>query len=215
VPVDIYRRFFVCDGGIMPALKSTNFKGRIVWLGLNANRKDTLRSVPVPEMELTLAGCAGESHAGLTRPSCARVVGQYPRGTEIRNTRQLSIMSAEELAQIAEKMCIEAVDPAWLGLSMVVEGIPDFTLIPPSSRLQVGDGATLTLDMENRPCNLPAPVIDAESPGMGRAFKQAAKGLRGVTAWVERAGILRVGDDIVLHIPDQPVWPHMARARLQ
>ncbi len=199
----------------MPALKPTDYKGRIVWLGVNANRVETLLSVSVPDMELTLAGCAGESHAGLSRPSCGRVAGQYPRGTEIRNTRQLSIMSAEELAQIAVKMGIASVDPAWLGLSMVVEGIPDFTLIPPSSRLQADGGATLTVDMENRPCNLPGPVIDAESPGMGRAFKQAAKGLRGVTAWVERAGILRVGGEIILHIPDQPVWPHLARARQQ
>ena len=199
----------------MPALLPTDFKGRIVWLGVNANRNDTLRNDSVPEMDLTLAGCAGESHAGLTRPSCSRVVGQYPRGTEIRNTRQLSIMSAEELAKIAAKMGIAAVDPAWLGVSMVVDGIPDFTLIPPSSRLQADSGATLTVDMENRPCNLPARVIDEDSPDMGRAFKQAAKGLRGVTAWVERAGILRVGGEIILHIPDQPVWPYLARARQQ
>jgi len=192
----------------MPALLPTDFIGRIVWLGLNANRDETLCNASVAEMDLTLAGCPGESHAGLTRPSCSRVVGQYPRGTEIRNTRQLSIMSAEELAQIAAKMGIEAIEPAWLGVSIVVEGIPDFTLIPPSSRLQADGGATLTVDMENRPCNLPARVIESESPGMGRAFKQAAKRLRGVTAWVERAGILRVGGKIVLHIPDQPVWPH-------
>ncbi|WP_457645295.1 MOSC domain-containing protein [Profundibacter sp.] len=199
----------------MPALKPTDYKGRIAWLGVNVDRKDTLCSVPVPEMELTLAGCAGESHAGLTRPSCSRVVGLYPRGTEVRNTRQLSIMSAEELARIAAKMGIEAVDPAWLGLSMVVEGIPDFTLIPPSSRLQVGDGATLTVDMENRPCVLPGPVINRHFPDKGKLFKPAAKNLRGVTAWVERAGLLRVGDRIILHIPDQPVWPHLARARRQ
>jgi MOSC domain-containing protein YiiM len=50
-------------------------------------------------------------------------------------------------------------------------------------------------------------------PGYGKAFKGAAKGLRGVTAWVEREGMLRVGDTITLHVPDQPVWPHLDAAR--
>jgi len=199
----------------MPALKPTDFKGRIVWLGVNANRDDTLCNVPVSEMELTLAGCPGESRAGMTRPSCGRVQSQYPRGTEIRNTRQLSIVSAEELAIIASNMGVETFDPAWISASMVVEGIPDFTMIPPSSRLQFTSGATLTVDMENRPCVLPAPVINAHLPGKGKLFKTAAKKLRGVTTWVERAGILRVGGGIILHIPDQPAWPHLTRARQQ
>ena len=199
----------------MPALLPTNFKGRIAWLGVNTNREDTLCNVSVSEMELTLAGCASESRAGLTRASCGRVQAQYPRGTEIRNTRQLAIVSAEELAIIARNMGVDVIDPAWLSTSMVVEGIADFTMIPPASRLQSSSGATLTVDMENRPCVLPAPVINAHFPDKGKLFKPAAKNLRGVTAWVERAGILRVGDEIVLHIPDQPVWPHLASARQQ
>jgi hypothetical protein len=43
-------------------------------------------------------------------------------------------------------------------------------------------------------------------PGKGAAFKPAAKGLRGVTAWVEREGLFRIGDAITLHIPDQRAW---------
>ena len=82
----------------------------------------------------------------------------------------------------------------------------DFTHLPPSSRLQMSDGTTLTVDMENQPCHLPAPVIDEDAPGHGRAFKQAAKGRRGVTAWVEREGNLRVGDSVTLHIPAQRAW---------
>ena len=197
----------------MPALLPTTFTGRITWLGANASRDDTLRNVAVQEMKLTFAGYSKESRAGLTRPSCSRVVGQYERGTEIRNTRQICIVSAEELAMIAANMGIDAIDPAWLSTSVVVEGIPDFTLVPPASRLQTQDGTTLTVDIENRPCNLPAPVINEDAPDMGRKFKLAAKNLRGVTAWVEREGILRVGDEISLHIPDQPAWPHLDAAR--
>jgi MOSC domain-containing protein YiiM len=158
------------------------------------------------EVAVSYAGIAGEEHAGLTRPSCSRVVAQYPKGTEIRNVRQFSVLSVEELAAIAAKMGVARIDPAWVGASLVVEGIPDFTHLPPSSRLQGPDGVTLVVDMENRPCHLPAKVIDAHLPGVGGRFKAAAQGRRGVTAWVEREGVLRLGEMLRLHVPDQRGW---------
>ena len=88
----------------MPALKPTDYTGRIAWLGHVADRDAALASAPADEMILTFAGPQGEDHGGLTRPSCSRVLSQYPRGTEIRNTRQLSVVSAEELAQIATEL---------------------------------------------------------------------------------------------------------------
>lgn len=190
----------------MPALKKTDVTGRIVWLGLVADRAAGLPSAPVDRINARFSGPEGEAHGGLTRPSCSRVLGQYPRGTEIRNTRQFSILSAEELAEIAERMGVARLDPALVGASMVVEGIPDFTHLPPSSRLQGAGGATLVVDMENRACQLPAPFIEAAHPGRGAAFKSAANGRRGVTAWVEREGVFALGEAVTLHIPDQRAW---------
>jgi MOSC domain len=197
----------------MPALLPTAFYGEITWLGAVPDRDAALASTALDEMVLTFAGFGGEAHGGLTRPSCSRVTAQYPRETEIRNTRQLSVISAEDLTKIAAGMGVAALHPGLLGASMVIAGIPDFTRLPPGSRLQAEGGATLVVDMENRPCNLPAKPIDAEGPGNGRAFKAAAKNLRGVTAWVEREGVLHLGERIRLHVPDQPAWPHLAAAR--
>lgn len=197
----------------MPALKPTLFSARITWLGLVEDRATSLRATPRDEVMATFAGVAGEDHAGLTRPACSRVAAQHKRGTEIRNTRQFSIVSAEELAEIAERMGIARFDPAWIGASMVIEGIPDVSHLPPSARLQGPSGATLVVDMQNRPCHLPAKVIDAEQQGVGGAFKKAANGRRGITAWVEREGRLAVGDTLTLHVPDQRVWAHLAEAR--
>lgn len=198
----------------MPALIPTRYTATVTWLGHNTDRGAALETVALTEMPLTFAGYAGESRSGLTRPSDSRVVAQYRRGTQIRNTRQLSILSAEDLAAIAAEMGIEALDPALLGASMVLEGIPDFSHVPPSARLQDEDsGTTLTVDMENRPCTLPAKPIEARHPGFGRAFKRAALHRRGVTAWVEREGTIRLGATLRLHIPDQPVWSHLDAAR--
>src|SRR6056297_2375279 len=197
----------------MPALLPTDFTARITRLGRVAHREASLCAEPLSEIMATYAGVEGEEHAGLTRPSCSRVTSQYPRGTDIRNVRQFSILSAEDLDAIATRMGMGAINPAWVGASMVLQGIPDFTHVPPSSRLQSSAGTTLVVDMENRPCHLPAKVIDEDAPGNGKAFKTAAKGRRGVTAWVEREGILRVGDMVTLHVPDQRPWPHMKAIR--
>ncbi|WP_298430040.1 sulfurase [uncultured Jannaschia sp.] len=190
----------------MPALAPTEIYGTVTWLGTVPDRDAALASTPRETLRLTFAGPVDEAHGGLTRPSCSRVTAQHPKGTEIRNVRQLAVVSEEELAQIAADIGVERFDPAWIGATLVLRGIPDFTHLPPSARLQAEDGATIVVDMENRPCNLPAPVIDAAAPGHGRAFKAAAKGLRGVTAWVEREGELRRGGRLRLHLPDQRAW---------
>ncbi len=190
----------------MPALIPTDIIGRITWLGYVPDRDAALSSIPVEEIHASFAGLEGEAHGGLTRPSCSRVTSQHPRGTEIRNVRQLAVLSQEELDAIAGELDLERLDPALTGASLVIEGIPDFTHVPPSSRLQAASGTTLVVDMENQPCQLPAREIEMHLPGHGRGFKAAAADRRGITAWVEREGMLRVGEEIRLHVPAQRAW---------
>lgn len=191
----------------MPALKPTEHRGTIVWLGRVPDRETPeITTVGMTEMPLGFAGIEGSIHGGLTRASCSRVTRQYPKGTEIRNVRQLSVVSAEELETIAARLDLASIEPRWLGASIVVSGIPDFSHLPPSSRLQSESGCTITVDMQNRPCHFPGLSIDKDFEGAGKGFKAAAEGLRGVTAWVEREGVLRMGDVLTLHIPDQRPW---------
>jgi hypothetical protein len=190
----------------MPALEPTDHYATITWLGRVRDRDAKLSSDPVDTLELTFAGVEGEVHSGLTRPSCSRVLSQYPRDTTIRNVRQLSILSSEELEEIAAGMGLDRLEPRFVGASLVIAGIADFTRVPPASRLQSESGTTLTIDMENRSCNLPGREIEAAHPGVGRAFKAAAAGRRGVTAWVEREGQLVLGERMRLHVPSQRGW---------
>jgi hypothetical protein len=197
----------------MPALKRTSITARVLWIGRVTDQDENLRSEALEAAELRFSGIEGECHGGLTRPSCTRVRDLYPKGTEIRNTRQLSIVSQEEMDAIAADMKLARLLPEWLGASMVIEGIPDFTHVPPGSRLLASGGASLCIDLENRPCVLPGREIDRDHPGIGARFRHAARNRRGVTAWVEREGRLTLGDRLTLFIPDQPVWPHLAAAR--
>jgi hypothetical protein len=182
--------------------------GTVVWLGRQPVpvEKLVITSEPVEAMPLSFAGPEVEVHAGETRPSCSRVLGLYPRGTTIRNVRQLCVVSVEEMAAVAGELGIAEFDYAWVGASVVIAGIPDFTHLPPSSRLQGPDGVTIVVDMENLPCQEPAVTIEQVLPGQGKGFKAAAKGRRGVTAWVERPGVLRLGDVVTLHVPAQRAW---------
>ncbi|PYG28535.1 MOSC domain-containing protein [Pelagimonas varians] len=189
----------------MPALKQTDFFATITWLG-TVPLGDGLRAVPAQDMTLDWDGPLGEKHGGRTRPSCSRVTSQHTRGTDIANVRQLSVVSQEELDAIARDMGLGGLEPEWLGATLVIQGIADFSFVPPSSRLQAENGTTLIIDMNNRPCIYPAKEIESDKPGFGPKFKSAANGRRGVTAWVERPGVLAMGDRMRLHIPDQRQW---------
>jgi len=190
----------------MPSLVPTDHKAEIVWIG-SVRGADTIRSEPRATLTLTFDGAVEEGrHAGRNRASCSRVTSQHPKGTEIANVRQLCIVSGEEMVTIAADLGLDALDPEWLGASLVLRGISDFTHVPPSSRLQGPDGATLVIDMENRPCTLVSREIETDRPGHGKCFKTAAYDKRGVTAWVERPGSLKVGDVLTLHVPDQRGW---------
>ena len=56
----------------------------------------------------------------------------------------------------------------------MVSGLPDFSHVPPSSRLQGPDGTAFLVDMENLPCNFPAWVIETVYEGHGKVFLKAA-----------------------------------------
>src|SRR3954452_11149033 len=94
----------------------------IVRRALVARDRDSLVTAPEARINLTWEGVEGDRHAGLTRRSDSRTP-HYRRGTEIRNTRQVSLVSAEELAVIADRLGMLRVLPEWLGANLTVAGI--------------------------------------------------------------------------------------------
>ena len=188
------------------ARRLKNLEARTEVILVNSTPDEDLSSRRVPSVAVSYAGLEGESHSGLVRSSCVRVRHQYPQGTEIRNTRQISIVSIEELAEIAATMGIAELQPEWLGANLLVSGIPHFSQIPPSTRMIFSGGASLVVDLENSPCKYPGEIIERHHPGFGNLFAKAAVGRRGVTAWVEREGHISTGDSISLYIPPQRIY---------
>ncbi len=191
----------------MAILRKTSLVGQVQSVLLHGGDSDDISSAQVDKVSAGFDGLADDSHRGLNRASCVRVAGQYVEGTQIRNTRQISLVSAEELALIAEAMQIEQILPEWLGANLCLVGIPDFTLLPPSSRLIFESGASVAIDMENEPCRYPADIIDQHFPGKGRMFVKNAMQRRGVTGWVEREGEIAAGDKVAVHMPPNRLYP--------
>ncbi len=163
-----------------------------------------LVSARVPEVYATLEGLEGDRHAGFTRRADARVP-QYPRGTEIHNSRQVSLVAEEELAEIAANMGVPVVEPEWIGANLVLRGVPNLSHLPPMTRIYFPQLAALALEGENHPCLFPGKAIQnayPALPGLGKQFPKAAFHLRGVVGWVERAGMIRDGDTVRIEVPD-------------
>ncbi|GGK26467.1 MOSC domain-containing protein [Salinarimonas ramus] len=157
---------------------------------------------PVEEARLVFGGIEGDLHAGATRKADARTPW-HARGTTIANTRQVSLVSLDELALVAAALEVEAVYPAHLGANLVLADAPDLTATAPGTRMIFPSGATLFVTEANPPCRQPGRKIAAAE---GRrelefAFVKAAKGRRGLVALVEREGAIRAGDAIKVLAP--------------
>jgi hypothetical protein len=192
----------------MAQMRKAGFQGRVEALFSKPSRDDGFVKPARESLKLLFSGPDGDCHAGLTRASDSRTLPVYPRNIEIRNVRQMTVISVEEMEEVARSMNLGAIDPTWLGANLMARGIPDLTLLPPSTRLQFPSGATLVVDMENLPCSQVSKVITEVHPTEGPEFVKAAKSKRGVTAWVEREGNVKRGDAITVWLPVQRHYAH-------
>jgi len=191
----------------MPSFYKAPFQGIVQNIFSCVDSTTSIVSEVIDRVDLSYEGFPGDTHRGLTRAACSRFPYLYKKGVEIRNARQLSIISSEELAEIAEGLEIDALPAGWLGANIELLGIPSLTLLPPASRLVFSSNATIVVDIENMPCVYPAKIIDSFHPGKGRKFIKTAKHKRGITAWVEREGLIEAGDSVEVFVPDQARHP--------
>ncbi|MER8555401.1 MULTISPECIES: MOSC domain-containing protein [unclassified Mesorhizobium] len=171
---------------------------------------DHFETRAVDKLQLGFDGIEGDFHAGTTRRSGGREPW-YPRGTEMRNERQLSIVAADELAIVAERMGIAEIKPEWIGANLLIEGLPHLSMLPSGALLFFKGGATVKIDAQNGPCRIAGRSV-AENAGMADheagalLFAKAAKRLRGLVAWVEKPGTITAGEEISVRVPEQWIY---------
>ncbi|HEY5363673.1 MAG TPA: MOSC domain-containing protein [Aestuariivirga sp.] len=192
----------------MALQRKAAFQGKVEQLYARPSRDGGFEKAPLGKLNLLFSGPEGDCHAGLTRLSDSRTLLLYPRQTPIRNVRQLTLLAPDELKDIADALGVSHIDPTWLGANMLISGIADLTLLPPSTRLQFPSGATLVVDMENAPCSQVAKVVVDHHGEAGWGFVKAATNKRGVTAWVEREGEVKIGDALTLTLPPNRIYAH-------
>lgn len=178
--------------------------------GVYAARSGHFETRAMDALDLGFDGIAGDHHAGMTRRSGGREPW-YRRGTEIRNERQLTIVSPGELEVIARRMGLAEIRPEWIGANVLVSGLPRLSFLPAGTLLFFGNGATLKVDGMNHPCRLAGGAV-ARNAGMADrqagalAFANEGRRLRGLTAWVEKPGRIAAGEEIAVRVPEQWIY---------
>lgn len=164
----------------------------------------------VAALPLGFEGIERDVHAGYTRKSGSREPW-YKRGTEMRNERQLTIVASDELAVVARRMGLPEIRPEWIGANLLLDGVPDLSMLPPSTLIFFAGGVTLKVDRQNAPCRdagrrvaLRAGMADKLAGEM--LFPKAAMRLRGLTAWVEKPGVIACGEAASLRVPEQWIY---------
>ena len=188
---------------------SLNIEGSVRGVYYVPTAGETIESVALEAAQVTLEGFPGDRHAGMTMRSDSRT-SFYARGTTIRNGRQVSIVSVEELAQAAHSMGIDEIRPEWLGANLAFAGIPHLTQLPPGTRLFFPGEVVLIVQAENGPCLTAGRAIQShfpDRPGLDARFPVQALHLRGVVACVERPGTIRPGEGVRALVPDQVLYP--------
>lgn len=165
---------------------------------------------PVKELTLSIDGILDDYHEGPTRKSGGREPW-YPRGTVMRNERQLSILAPDELATIAKRLDIPELKSEWIGGNIELAGIANLSMLPPRTLLFFEGGATIKIDGDNAPCRVAGQSIAANFNGrddLELNFAKVARNLRGLVGWVEKPGVIKIGESYEARIP--PQWIYQA-----
>lgn len=162
---------------------------------------DCTHPVAVDDLTCDWAGPVGDRHYGLTMLSDTRQKAAFPRGTEIRNHRQVSIVDISELSAIAANMGLAHLEPGDIADNIATSGIPHLTQLPPLTRLIFEGGVVIMTGGENLPCTIAGALVSDHYDTRPEAFPAAAMGLRGITGWIEHPGIIHAGEGIRLLSP--------------
>lgn len=158
--------------------------------------------IPVEKLEVLLEGIKHDKHFGKTRNADVRTVKLLPKGIEVTNLRAVTIVSQEELAEVSKDMGMEVL-PEDLEANIMVSGVPNLTKLPPGTFFRFPRQTILFVTTENLPCVIPAQnMIKRGAEKMSAIkFSKAAMGKRGLTAMPFASGVIKIGDEFEILLP--------------
>jgi hypothetical protein len=176
-------------------------------------------STPVKKIQVIRNhGVRGDNHAG-TRLADVRekelLEFGLPKGIEIANHREFSLVSIEELSSIASAMELPGPIPhGCLGENLVLSGIPRLTELPSGTIFFFRKDekhlrtAILVVWGENTPCIVPGEAIERHFsiPKLAARFPKAAMGVRGVVGSIYCSGHIHEGDIVIAKVPPQRIY---------
>lgn len=164
---------------------------------------DSVQSIKKKKILLTWEGIVGDRHFGRTKIAGVRE-NYVPKGTEVMNQRQVSIISKDEIKQIAERMELDSMYPEDLGVNILIDNIKDFSRVPFGSIMQFEHCANILLTGDNFPCIYPGYEIDARN-GTSKfsKFAKSAMHIRGQTGMCLRPGVIKPKSTFKIIIPKE------------
>jgi hypothetical protein len=181
--------------------------GKVISLCINGNAVD--------EIKFALDGPQGDAHCAFVR-TLGGHDGEYARTSELRkgapifNWRAWTGLSLEEMQETENALGAE-IPPGCLLENIVVSGVPNFSKLPPASRLVLpvrrGESgsrqAILAVWEENTPCTVVGARLAAfhNQPRLKNHFVSAARNRRGVVGFVLAPGLVRKGDEVRVYSP--------------
>lgn len=178
-------------------------------VSVHSGVNEDLSKQALDSIDVDFEGITGDAHRGMSRTAFSGE--REPKGTILRNDRQWSGLSVEELATISEQLDLtETLHPETLGANICVQGIPDFSLLPRGTRLVFPSGAALIVEEYNPPCSEMGEQIVAKyqtrsgEPLTAKQWLKPAHGRRGVVGMVDVAGTIRTGDDVLVQVFEEP-----------
>ena len=187
--------------------KTRHLTGKLV--SVHAGGNEDLSKQRRDSVQVELDGFSNDKHRGYSRIAYAG--DREAQGTELRNDRQWSGVSIEELAEISRKLDLsQSLAPETLGANLCIEGIPGFSLLPKGTRLKFPSGAVLVIEEYNPPCtDMGAQVAAKYTTNSGlpldkKQFLKPASGRRGVVGVVDVPGMINSGDEVLVEVFEAP-----------
>ncbi len=167
--------------------------------GLFVGQFDQVRSVSADRLEFDYDGIVGDRHYGPTKKVSVRdkPLQKVEGGPRMRNNRQYSALSQEELGEIS-RILGYTVTPEAIGANIVFTGCPQLTLVEWQSVIFFESGVALRVHRDNWPCRIAGGSVQADYPDeldrLDVKFVAAANGRRGIVGWVEHPGFVHIDE---------------------